>query len=466
MRAPLARFDPPLLSRQRGCVAAWHAGGLYGPSLTSDGKLRDFISNQHHAQFGSGSGADSNDPLQLLPYLGRGYLYQTGVSGNYASVPDEAALRFSGDCRIEGLLTADTSVLSAVAGKYASSTQGYVLRIETSGSLRFQWYDSGTSAARTLTSSTTVTFGATPLWVAVDFDANDGAGNCAATFYTSADGASWTQLGTVRTSGTTATIATGNEVFTCGAYGLGTSAVLVGPLHKVRAYNQMGGSAGKVIDVDFTNLASYNATRTSLTATTGQTVTINRSTSGRKAVVVDRPLYLLGTDDYFEVPDHADLDIGPGVSFTLAAAVRLYGSAGARQAIVAKKEDATSGSAGYHITRETSGGHGVRVSDGTTQVLKLTPSPTGGAVQLVAHVVRRPSQYAVLDGATTAISAGNDISAVGSLANSLPLRIGASSAASAASFLDGEFFAGAIFRRALSDPEIRQLNRELLGIPV
>jgi hypothetical protein len=40
---------------------------------------------------------------------------------------------------------------------------------------------------------------------------------------------------------------------------------------------------------------------TSFTAVTGQTVTINRSTSGRKTVAVTQPTWLFGTDDYMEV---------------------------------------------------------------------------------------------------------------------------------------------------------------------
>jgi len=55
------------------------------------------------------------------------------------------------------------------------------------------------------------------------------------------------------------------------------------------------------------------------------TVTINRSATGRKTAVVDRPLFLLGTDDYFEVPDHANLDFAAGDSFTIAIALRQYG---------------------------------------------------------------------------------------------------------------------------------------------
>ncbi|MCH7637547.1 MAG: hypothetical protein IIA12_07775 [Proteobacteria bacterium] len=46
------------------------------------------------------------------------------------------------------------------------------------------------------------------------------------------------------------------------------------------------------------------------------TVTINRSATGRKSTVVDVPMFLLGTDDYLEIPDDADaaLHSGAGVA--------------------------------------------------------------------------------------------------------------------------------------------------------
>ena len=52
-----------------------------------------------NAQLGSSSGADSNDP-KYLDWDGENYVYLPGVSGNYLSVPDEAALDITGDIDI------------------------------------------------------------------------------------------------------------------------------------------------------------------------------------------------------------------------------------------------------------------------------------------------------------------------------------------------------------------------------
>ena len=51
------------------------------------------------------------------------------------------------------------------------------------------------------------------------------------------------------------------------------------------------------------------------------------------------------------------------------------------------------------------------------------------------------------------------------LANALPVRIGSVSNA-AGSYLDGEVFAAAVFREALSADDIWTLHNELLGTPL
>ena len=80
-----------------------------------------------------------------------------------------------------------------------------------------------------------------------------------------------------------------------------------------------------VLDVDTSVVTS--GSDTSFPALTGQTVTINRSTSGRKAVAVTHPLWLFGTDDYMEVADNDLIDFGASDSFTVLAVVRQWATA-------------------------------------------------------------------------------------------------------------------------------------------
>jgi hypothetical protein len=72
---------------------------------------------------------------------------------------------------------------------------------------------------------------------------------------------------------------------------------LAGKLFRAQILDGIDGT--KVLDVDTSIITSGAAT--SFFALSGQTVTINRSTSGRKTVAVTHPCWLFGTDDYMEV---------------------------------------------------------------------------------------------------------------------------------------------------------------------
>lgn len=71
-----------LLSKASKCVAAWHAGGMNGPSLTPGGQLRDFVNEKHHATFPGGT----NDPLSLGQGEPLAYVYFPGSSGNSLTI--------------------------------------------------------------------------------------------------------------------------------------------------------------------------------------------------------------------------------------------------------------------------------------------------------------------------------------------------------------------------------------------
>lgn len=84
-----------------------------------------------------------------------------------------------------------------------------------------------------------------------------------------------------------------------------------------------------LLDAGATVLASFLATSSAQTGYTdayGVAWTINRSSTGRKTVVVDRQRWLLGTDDYFVVKDHPLLEFGTGDNMSTIAVYRLWGS--------------------------------------------------------------------------------------------------------------------------------------------
>lgn len=187
--------------------------------------------------------------------------------------------------------------------------------------------------------------------------------------------------------------------------------------------------------------------------------------SGRKTAIVDRDLLLLGADDYLDIVDHADLDFADDEDLTLAFWGRVYDLDG-NQVLVGKKDDLTS-LAGYQIFAQSDETLIAKIADGTENAFDTSSAVTQG--QAFVAVLRLDDAVAeelevYLDG--TGTGSPVDTSAENSLENDRPLRIGAHGGATPASFLDGEVFAMALWRRALTEDEISGLSNEFAGQPV
>ena len=247
------------------------------------------------ATAGSTTAADSNDP-KYLDWDGINYVYLPGVGSNILSIPDAAALDIVGDIDIRAYVDLDNWTTGAfgclISKDNESSNISYSLNIEN-GTLRLDWSADGTTRLLK-TATTTVAVGAK--WVRATLDVDNGAAGNDVKFYTSNDGTSWTQVGsTVTTAGVTS-IYSGTANVAIGAFGSNNYRA-AGKIYRAQILNGIGGVP--VLDVDTSVIATGAAT--SFTALTGQTVTINRSTSGRKTTVVTHPVWLFGTDDFMEV---------------------------------------------------------------------------------------------------------------------------------------------------------------------
>lgn len=440
--------------------AAWKVSRYSG-----SGALLDLTGNGHDLTFGSTSGADTNDPL-WLPYTGTAHIYLPGTSGNYASVPDSAALNILGDIDIDvhaALADWTPSAVNGLAIKWTSGTDlEWRFTVLTTGALRFTWYDGAAGQARDSTASVGATDGDWR-YARVALDVDNGAGGHDVKFYLSTDGSTWTQLGaTVTTAGTTQ-IRTGGTA-PVEISGNSTAEYLTGSVRRVRIYNGIRDSGGTLaFDCDFTDLTKYASGNGSLTekSANAATVTLNRSASGRKLAVVDRSLLLLGTDDYLETPDAADLDFGASDSFTVLVAVRKYGTS-AGEVIMSKRDSTTTTNAGYHLGINASLQVAARIADGTNSVAPSTAASltTGVAgVLALARSVAADAFTAYLNGA--AGTAATDTTTA-TLANALALRIGRS-AGVATGYFDGEFIGAALYRYALTADECVREGRKLLA---
>jgi hypothetical protein len=407
-----------------------------------------------NGQNGSSTSADTNDAL-LLDWPGDNagdYVYLPGVGNNFLSVPNEAALNITGDVDLRARIATDTittGIIQTIMSRGAAvNTSTYLFRISTTGALNFLFGD-GTnnfSVSSSVLLSTVVNDRGV-IWVRVTRAVSAGE----VTFFTSSDGLTWTQLGTIQSISTN-TPSTPSESLTIGVRGT-TTQPWAGKVYRAQVLNGINGTT--VLDIDTSVITSGAAT--SFTALTSQTVTINRSTTGRKSVAVVSPVYLFGTDDFMEWADNALLNFDATDSFTVLAVKRIFGNQAVAKPTVTKAHSTISTYPAYAL-RHSDGSLTTQGSlrDSTTTVNRTGAAVTAGKVEVMAMIVNRTAQTVRvnlngIDGTTT------DISARGSFVNSGVMRVGAfANATTNAS--DMELVGVAIFRRALTASEMLSLT--------
>ncbi len=411
------------------------------PNLGTGGSVLD-------AQFGSSSGSNTNEPLALA-HTGTNYLYLPGVAGNYASVPDSAALDITGDIDIRvrcALEDWSGAARETFAEKWGNTSWAFT-KDPAAGKLRLDWTESGLTQ-KAATSTTAMTFSSLQdKWVRVTLDVDNGAGGNTVSFYTSDDGATWTLLGTPVVQAGVTSLNVNSEQVEIGA--LNTNSLLLkGRVYRAQIRNGIDGTV--VLDANFTTgITSGGQTSFVESSSNAATVTINRSTSGRKAVAVVRPVWLLGTDDFFEVADNDLLDFTNTQDLSAVAIVRAWGTT-ADDTLIAKKAGTTSASAGWMLDMGTSSVTQARISDGTTQHAPTAGTRTAGALSLLA-AVKSGSTITSYLGSTAGTPV--TITATGTYANSEVMRIGRLSGAGT-NYADMELIAALVFRRALSATEL------------
>lgn len=261
-----------------------------GSMLDSGGSAASFldkVATLDQLATGGNAGSDatqSTDSLRPVALTETG-LYLPGVSGNYASVPDEAALDIIGDIELViGLVAPPTIGTSQFITKdgISGSQRSFNFNITAGGLLKLFWTVNGTGGGADVSSTAAIDSAST--WFKVTLDVDNGASGNDVTFYESTDGETWDQVGAaVTTPGVTSIFSSTTAV------GIGASAVGSFPLAAVvaRAIIKNGIDGTTVLDIDFTDPAVAHGA-TSFTATTGQTVTINQSGTN-DAVLVRSP---------------------------------------------------------------------------------------------------------------------------------------------------------------------------------
>ncbi|MDK1103811.1 MAG: hypothetical protein QGD93_09385 [Actinomycetota bacterium] len=205
----------------------------------------------------------------------------------------------------------------------------------------------------------------------------------------------------------------------------------------------------------------------SFTDSIGKVWTINRSASGQMSTIVDRPTMLLdGVDDFFKIPSAAGLNFAANESFTVMVAYRK--NLTQVQVLIDKRGNIGTAAAvpGYWMI-EIGGKNRNYVDDGVAA--PFDPAPDGPAVRElgVAAMVRNVVDDDI-EGFLDGVSLGTPVTdtTTGTLANAIDFHIGAID--DPAHFFNGEIMAVVLWREALSDAEISEVNTELAAriIPI
>lgn len=420
-------------------------GGQTVPNQGTGGSVLD-------ARLGSGTGVDTNDPklLEYDPAEGA-YIYLPGTTGNYLSAPDAAALDITGDIDIRVHIAPDSWTPSGYPYMVAKGGFGidlaYAMFFDNgTGKIYFRTSSNGTNAIDALSTVATGFSAGSAHWVRATRDVNNGSGGNTTTFYTSEDGVTWTQLGAAVTNAGTTSIYASTAALQIGE---SVGSAFAGRIRRVQLLNGIGGTT--VLDVDTSVLTS--GSQTSFTALTGQTVTINRSTSGRKAVAVVAPVWLLGTDDYMEVADNDLLDFGASDSFTVVVCTREWASIAGNGRLIDKRQGSDLAGWGLHHISDTV--LTATLDAGVSEQVYSAQALAYGALASNGMVVDR-NTGTLRTFVQGVIGTGPTTLTLGSLASSAPLRVG--SLGSGSFYADMEFSAAAVFRRALTADEITVVN--------
>lgn len=273
----------------------------------------------------------------------------------------------------------------------------------------------------------------------------------------------WVQIGANQTLGSGAIIANAQPL-TIGAKGLAGNQTS-GRYYRVHAVTTIGGATA-YYDINFAG-APTNAFTFVESSPNAQTViinggvTINRSTTGRRMSVVERPLFMPATDDFVELGDQPDLNFGTD-SFTIMFGVRNYAVTPGVSTVYAAKTGAFT-QAGWSIRNGGNKRLVFRIHDGTLLTdISTNIDISNGLIQRYAFVrdVALLEARAYQDGvvATTALTA------VGSVNNISSARLMRLSGAGAGN-TDTEMFYFAAVRGVLSPAQQALLETELMANP-
>lgn len=292
------------------------------------------------------------------------------------------------------------------------------------------------------------------------------------TFYTTTDPATtasesvtWTQLGTADT-GTTGALFVSSEELRVG-HNATINLAYEGIIDRCEIYETIDGTTPSLAldptDIDTTS--DPDAGQSSWVSSTGETWTVNRSTTGLKTCVVTRPVWLFDeTDDYLLHP-LADNPSFNGTSYTYLMLVRPHNHT-TFSMLMANKSSASS--KGMYFYFNISGSMIAYPHDGTTgsSTTHSTSNPSDSVLRVCAFrydaTAEELQMFHYHGGTLTAQPSPLDVSAVGDINPGVQARIGQTTGGSLP--VGHEIFDVLVFDGvALTETELDAISAQLLA---
>lgn len=253
---------------------AWYAGATLlstsvGPAITNSSSAFTQCTVSAVAPYGATYAAVkvySNATTAVVHYVDSiglwktnvaPYLALSGSSGSYASTPDASPVSITGDIDIRvkaNLADWTPSAAQDLVSKYGQAgNKSFRFYVDTDGTLNLATTAAGTTMLTATSTAAPTVSNAADLWVRTTLDCDNGSSQHVVKFYTSADGVTWTQLGSTVTVATANSIFDGTAPLEIGSNTGGTANNLAGRIYRVILMSGIAGTT--VFDADFTTQA-------------------------------------------------------------------------------------------------------------------------------------------------------------------------------------------------------------------
>jgi hypothetical protein len=357
--------------------------------------------------------------------------------------------------------TAERGLFNKRANGVDSSLSNYSLSTFTNGSLggtlAFTWNTAASTAGGA--------YGIVPhgipagkkMWVGASLDVDNGSGGYTCRFYRSSDGVNWTNYETVTTTSGVTNIRASAAPVNVGGDNAGV-VFTAGKYYAAKIWSGLDLTANPVLNWSANDMGQTGGT------SNGRVWTASRGGSGRKGVLVEAPVWLFGGDDFMEAPDHADINLLAGDSFTVIAVTRQWNTIQINGQIVTK---------GTYIAPLPGPTGWLLYNSGTSTATKFLVSdtsfypnvssavaPTAGTINVMAGVRDRaatPNPLLRTYNNGTASTTVTDTTTT-TLTNTSPLRIGSQLGSYFGTNTDFELIAVAVFKSALSAAQITTIT--------